>query len=50
VIQVAGALTILAGSLYPSPAVVATGRLSITQIVPVSFGAGRPGLAAFGTF
>lgn len=50
VIQAAGAVTILAGLLHPGPAVVATKRFTIAQIVPVSLGAGRPGLAAFGTF
>jgi hypothetical protein len=49
VIQAVGALTVLSGLMAPSRPVASKG-LSIAQIVPVSFGAGKPGLAAYGRF
>lgn len=50
VIQAAGVVTMLAGLLSPNRTVVATKGFSIAQIVPVSYGQGSPGLAAYGRF
>jgi hypothetical protein len=50
VIQAAGVVTMLAGLLHPTRTVVATKAFSIAQIVPVSYGNGSPGLAAYGRF
>jgi hypothetical protein len=50
IVQAAGAATILAGILTPGRTTVATKHFSIAQIVPVTFGQGRPGLAAYGWF
>jgi hypothetical protein len=51
IVQAVGAATILAGLFSPSHTAVAqTKTFSIAQIVPVTFGEGRPGLAAYGTF
>jgi hypothetical protein len=48
-IQAIGAVTILAGLMAPSRRVASSG-FSLVQVVPVTFGQGRPGLAAYGVF
>jgi hypothetical protein len=48
-IQAVGAVTILYGLMSPSPRVASRG-ISVVQVVPLTFGHGRPGLAAYGTF
>jgi hypothetical protein len=50
VIQAAGVVTMVAGLLTPTHAVVATKGFSVAQIVPVTYGHGSPGLAAYGRF
>jgi hypothetical protein len=50
VIQAVGALTILSGLMSPSRPLAQVGGLKIATVAPVSYGAGRPGLAAVGTF
>ena len=51
VIQAVGALTLLRGLMEPTTRPVAsTKSFSIAHIVPVTFGSGRPGLAAYGSF
>jgi hypothetical protein len=48
-IQAIGVATILSGLMSPSRRVAAKG-FTVAQIVPVTFGNGRPGLAAYGSF
>jgi hypothetical protein len=50
VIQAAGAITVVSGLLTPSRPVVATRHFSIAEILPTTFGSGRPGIAALGNF
>jgi hypothetical protein len=51
IVQAVGAATILAGLLSPGhTSIASTKTFSIAQIVPVTFGQGRPGLAAYGSF
>ena len=50
IIQAAGAITMFSGLLLPDHHVVATKNFTVAQIVPVTFGSGNPGLAAYGSF
>jgi hypothetical protein len=50
VIQAVGALTLLSGLMSPTRTIASVGPLKIAQIAPVSFGEGRPGVAALGRF
>jgi hypothetical protein len=48
-IQAIGVATILTGLMAPSRRLAAKG-FTVAQVVPVTFGNGRPGLAAYGSF
>lgn len=50
IIQAIGAATILSGLIGSESRTVASKSSSVVQLAPVTFGRGRPGLAAWGRF